>query len=123
MSGKLRDLPIGQQSLPDIINQDCIYVDKTAYIYDLIKGKKYFFLSRPRRFGKTLLISTLSHIFQGDRELFKSLAINSTNYSWETYPVIVISFATMAVKSADVLRSALDKTLQKIATRYKVEFE
>ncbi len=122
MSTSLKDLPIGQQSLPDIINHEYIYVDKTSYIYDLIKGKSYFFLSRPRRFGKTLLISTLSHIFQGNQALFKHLAIDQTNYVWETYPVIVISFATMAV-TANVLRDALNKTLEKIASRYGCTLE
>jgi len=123
MSKKLRDLPIGHQSLPDMINQDYIYIDKTSYIYDLIREKRYYLLTRPRRFGKTLLVSTLSHIFQGNRDLFKSLAIDSTDYNWETYPTIVISFATMAVKSAEVLRSALSETLDTIAAHYSIEIK
>ena len=123
MSTTLRDLSIGQISLPPIINQDVIYVDKTSYIYDLVKTKGFYFITRPRAFGKSLLVSTLSHIFQGNRELFKSLAIASTDYSWETYPIVLISFATMAIQSAEVLRDALNKTVQKIATRYGVELE
>ncbi len=106
-----------------MIEGDFIYIDKTSYIYDLIKGKAYFLLSRPRRFGKTLLVSTMQEIFLGNRELFKGLKIDSTDYSWHTYPVVIISFATMAIKSADVLRQALDKTLKNIAKRYDVEIE
>lgn len=118
-----RLLPIGQQSLPDMINGGFIYIDKTQHIYELVKAKGYYFLSRPRRFGKTLLVSTMEEIFQGNRELFKDLAIASMEYSWEKYPVIVISFATMAPRSATVLRQALDKTIEQIAERYGVEID
>ena len=115
-----RLLPIGHQSLPDMIGDDYIYIDKTSYIYELVKSKGYFFLSRPRRFGKTLLVSTMEEIFLGNRDLFKNLGISSTDYLWKKYPVIVISFATMAPRSATVLRQALDKTIQHIATRYGI---
>ncbi len=121
MSNNVRGLPIGQQLLPDIINQNYIYVDKTSYIFDLINGKRYYFLSRPRRFGKTLLLSTLSEIFQGKKDLFTSLAISRTDYSWEQYPVVTLSFATMAVSSAEILRKALSETLETIAQHYGVE--
>ena len=84
-----KQLPTGIQSFETIRTQNGVYVDKTAHIYNLIKGiKKQFFLSRPRRFGKTLLCSTLTALFQGKRELFEGLAIDKTDWQWESHPVI-----------------------------------
>ena len=70
-----------------------VYVDKTAYLHSLVRQEgNMFFLSRPRRFGKTLAISTLEAIFQGKRDLFKGLAIDQAGYDWETYLAIHIDF-------------------------------
>ncbi len=123
MSEQKRRLPIGQQTLPDIINENFIYVDKTRTIHELIIGKRYFFLSRPRRFGKTLLVSTLQEIFLGNRDLFKSLYIESTDYSWEKYPVITISFATLTTTSAILLRQAIEDMLTALARQYDIELD
>ena len=71
----MKKLPIGLQTFRKLIEDDCVYVDKTRYILELIRSGTYFFLSRPRRFGKSLLISTLKEIFSGQRELFKGLYI------------------------------------------------
>ena len=80
---------IGLQWFPDIINRNCIYVDKTAYVYKLVhNGGKNHFLSRPRRFGKSLLVSTLHAYFEGRKELFKGLAIEKLETEWTAYPVI-----------------------------------
>ncbi|MDY6344375.1 MAG: AAA family ATPase, partial [Sphaerochaetaceae bacterium] len=66
-----------------------VYVDKTAYLHSLVRQEgNMCFLSRPRRFGKTLTVSTLEAIFQGRRELFKGLAIDKTDYDWKPYPII-----------------------------------
>ncbi|MBP5338463.1 MAG: AAA family ATPase, partial [Prevotella sp.] len=74
---------IGLQWFPDIINRNCIYVDKTAYVYKLVhNGGKNHFLSRPRRFGKSLLVSTLHAYFEGRKELFKGLAIEKLETEW-----------------------------------------
>ena len=70
----MRKLPIGIQSFENIRNENYLYVDKTALIYQLVTKGKPYFLSRPRRFGKSLLISTLEAYFQGKKELFKGLA-------------------------------------------------
>ncbi len=123
MSRHKRPLPIGQQSLPDMIKGDFIYIDKTHLIYDLIKNKNYFFLSRPRRFGKTLLISTMEEIFRGNRDLFTSLAIGTSDYSWQAHPVIVVSFATMAPQSATMLEERIHWALDDIAERYGVNIQ
>ncbi len=87
----MKKLPIGIQNLPEIIENNYVYVDKTEYIYRLFTGK-YYFLSRPRRFGKSLLLSTLKEIFSGNRELFQGLWIYD-QIAWEKYPVILIDFS------------------------------
>ena len=71
----MKALPIGIQTFSEIVNHDMVYIDKTDLIYQLVKPQKYFFLSRPRRFGKSLLISTLQAYFEGKKELFKGLKI------------------------------------------------
>ena len=92
---KLKNLPLGIQTFKDIIEDNKLYVDKTKDIYELLKHKdKFFFLSRPRRFGKSLLISTLEQIFLGNKELFKDLWIYD-KIEWKKYPVIRIDFTSM----------------------------
>ncbi len=88
---KLR-LPIGDASFEDIRNRNCYYVDKTPYIQKLTDDGKYWFLSRPRRFGKSVLISTLKELFEGNEKLFRGLHIQ-THWNWDAkYPVIRLSF-------------------------------
>ena len=84
--------PIGIQSFEQIIKDGYVYVDKTALIYDLVTRGKIYFLSRPRRFGKSLLMSTLENYFLGRKELFKGLAIGSLEKEWLEYPVFHIDF-------------------------------
>ena len=84
--------PIGIQSFDQIIEDGYVYVDKTGLIYQLIKEGKIYFLSRPRRFGKSLLVSTLKCYFQGRKELFKGLAIDKLETEWAEYPVFHIDF-------------------------------
>ena len=78
-----------------------VYVDKTALLGDLVTGGRdaYYFISRPRRFGKSLMLSTLKYIFQGKRDLFKGLAIDKLDYDWAEYPVLHFNFATMKVET------------------------
>ena len=80
--------PIGIQSFEDIRRGGYVYVDKTALIYKLAATGKYYFLSRPRRFGKSLLISTMEAYFKGRKELFDGLAIASLEKDWTEYPVL-----------------------------------
>ena len=87
----MKKLPIGIQTFRDIINENYIYIDKTKYALDLIEDYKYVFLSRPRRFGKSLFLDTLQEIFLGNKELFKGLYIYD-KYQFEEYPVIKISW-------------------------------
>ena len=84
--------PIGIQSFDQIINGDYVYVDKTDLVYSLVTEGKIYFLGRPRRFGKSLLVSTLEHYFLGHKELFKGLKIDSLEKDWLEYPVFHIDF-------------------------------
>ena len=85
--------PIGEASFTNLREDNAVYVDKTALIYQLVKQGRYYFLSRPRRFGKSLLVSTLEAYFQGRRELFAGLAIEKLEKEWEEYPVLHVDFS------------------------------
>ena len=85
----MKDLTSSVYSFEDLIQGDFLYVDKTEYIWQLIRpAKEMYFLSRPRRFGKSLTLSTLKSVFEGKKELFKGLAIYDKPYSWEKHPII-----------------------------------
>ena len=83
-----RKLPIGIQTFEKMRAEGCLYVDKTAIIYQIAATKVPYFLSRPRRFGKSLLISTFEAYFQGRKDLFEGLAIEKLETKWEQYPVL-----------------------------------
>ena len=94
----MKELNTSTFNFPAIIENNFLYVDKTEYIWRLIRpGKGEYFMSRPRRFGKSLLISTLKAIFQGRRELFQGLAIDGEDYDWRKYPVIHLDFGSAGV--------------------------
>ena len=96
-------------------------MDKTAYLHSLVRQEgNMFFLSRPRRFGKTLTVSTLEAIFQGRRELFKGLAIDKTDYDWKTYPVIHIDFGNCGRNTAEDLEAWLKKAMRQVALSYGI---
>ena len=78
--------PIGIQSFPDIRERGFVYVDKTAFVYQMALMGKFYFLSRPRRFGKSLLVSTMEAYFLGRKDLFKGLAMEELETEWNTYP-------------------------------------
>ena len=81
--------PIGVQSFTTLREDGYIYVDKTAYIEKLITNGKYYFLSRPRRFGKSLLLSTIEAFYRGQKELFEELAISRMEHDWQPHPVFI----------------------------------
>jgi len=128
MATTKRLLPVGIQDFPDIRTRGFVYVDKTARAYDLITGSgKAFFLSRPRRFGKSLLCSTLRAIFEGRRELFgeiagrPALAIDGLDWEWKAYPVIYLDLNPGDHnKGTVVLNEGLQNTLENTARRYGV---
>ena len=105
--------PIGIQDLGQIIEDGYVYVDKTALVHQLVTTGKVYFLSRPRRFGKSLLVSTLKNYFLGKKELFKGLAIDSLEKDWYEYPVFHIDFNgenfTLAGTLEDKIRGYLER--------------
>ena len=103
--------PIGIQSFEQIIKDGYVYVDKTALIYDLVTRGKIYFLSRPRRFGKSLLMSTLENYFLGRKELFEGLAISSLEKEWLEYPVFHIDFNALNFKESGALDNVLEETV------------
>ncbi|MDD7201256.1 MAG: AAA family ATPase [Spirochaetales bacterium] len=124
MSKQLLPIMTENSSFSNLRESGCIYVDKTGYIAKLIaiSGKMYF-LSRPRRFGKSLTVSTLEAIFQGKRELFKGLAIDQTDYDWKKYPIIHIDFSNCSEKTAEDLNTWLCERLDSIARPYRLRLE
>jgi hypothetical protein len=98
----LKKLPIGISTFKDIISENYTYVDKTELVLNLIENGRYYFLSRPRRFGKSLLLDTLRTVFSGDKGLFQGLAIEH-RYDFKSYPVIYISFASGDLTSKNEL--------------------
>jgi hypothetical protein len=116
----MKKLPIGLQTFSRLINEGYVYVDKTALIYQLITQGSYYFFSRPRRFGKSLLVSTLEAIFLGKKELFSGLAIDTLSYEWKKHPVIKISFAGILHTSPEILENGIKLHLNAIAKNYNV---
>ena len=107
--------PIGIQDFERIIQDGYVYVDKTDLVYRLANEGHIYFLSRPRRFGKSLLLSTLKYYFQGRRDLFRGLAIDRLETDWKEYPVFHLSFAT-----SDFLNAG---TLDVVINKYLADFE
>ncbi len=105
---KLKFCPVGIQTFEKIIEGNYLYIDKTEYVYNLAKSAPtYYFLSRPRRFGKSLLTSTLKSYFEGRRELFKGLAIDKLETEWTQYPVLHFDMSTAKHVDKEQLESML----------------
>ena len=117
----MKQIDTSTYNFPEIIANDFLYIDKTSYVWRLIqKQKGEYFLSRPRRFGKSLLVSTLKAVFQGRRELFKGLAIDKMAYDWKTYPVIHLNFGACMASTPAELSDYLLLRLQECADEYKL---
>ena len=118
----MKRLPIGISDFKELIEGNYVYVDKTEYIHRLIKEGKYYFLSRPRRFGKSLLLSTIRYLFEGKRELFKGLYIED-KWSWEDiYPVIRIDFSEAQVRDEKELEKELKATVIELGKNYNYRY-
>ena len=109
MSSKI--YPIGVQNFESLRNDGYFYIDKTAMVYQLVKTGRYYFLSRPRRFGKSLLISTLEAYFQGKRELFEGLAMEKLEKDWVKYPVLHLDLNTEKYDTPESLENKLNGAL------------
>lgn len=110
--------PIGIQNFERIRREGYVYVDKTALVYKLVSEGSYYFLSRPRRFGKSLLLSTFEAYFEGKRELFDGLAISEKEKEWLAYPILHIDLNTREYKDETSLKEELNKHLEKWEALY-----
>jgi len=103
----VKKLPLGIQNFKKIIEGDYLYADKTRHIYNLLNDASYFFLSRPRRFGKSLLLDTMAEMFKGEKDLFKGLWIYDSDYAFAKHPVIKLDMSNMANNTPDTLEKSL----------------
>ena len=103
--------PIGIQNFEKIRKDGYLYIDKTALIYQLVKTGSYYFLSRPRRFGKSLLLSTLEAYFQGKKELFEGLAMEKLEKDWIRYPILHLDLNAERYSDPGALESILRRYL------------
>jgi hypothetical protein len=118
---EMKKLPVGVQEFRVLREENSIYVDKTEGIHRIATGGNYYFLARPRRFGKSLLLSTLKELFQGNKGLFKGLWIED-KWDWtQTNPVLHISFAAAGIKEVG-LTKAISNLLDREANLHKIEF-
>ena len=117
----LQNLPIGIQNFESLRADGYLYVDKTEIVYRLATTGRYYFLSRPRRFGKSLLLSTLHAYFEGKRELFEGLAVSRLETKWEQHPVLHLDLNTQKYESPEALDELLDKALTRWEGMYGSE--
>ncbi len=113
--------PIGIQTFEDIIQDGFVYVDKTDLVYSMATEGKVYFLSRPRRFGKSLLISTLESYFLGKKELFKGLKIDALEKEWKVYPVLHVDFGAGKFLDVNALQEVLDGQFSEWEDAYHVK--
>lgn len=103
--------PIGIQNFESLRKDGYVYVDKTAFVYQLVNTGRYYFLSRPRRFGKSLLLSTLEAYLQGKRELFEGLAIEKLEMKWTKHPILHLDLNTEKYDTPEALENVLNDAL------------
>ncbi|MEE6159956.1 AAA family ATPase [Cylindrospermopsis raciborskii DSH] len=119
----VKNLPLGINTLDKMRGSNCVYVDKTSFALRLIKQPGAFFLSRPRRFGKSLFVDTLKEIFEGNEKLFEGLYIHD-KWDWSRkFPVIKIDFADGVLKNREELDKRVLDLLRKNAERLGVSYE
>jgi hypothetical protein len=119
----MKKLPVGIQTFREIIEGGYVYADKTEYVYRLATEGKYYFLSRPRRFGKSLLIDTLKELFEGNRRIFKDLWIDGSDYDFRSYPVIRLDMTQVNTITHDKLEETLSGRIKDMAREAGVDVE
>ena len=114
----MKKLPLGIQNLREIVEENHVYVDKTRFVHDLITSGKCYFLSRPRRFGKSLLLDTIAEVFKGSKDLFKGLWIHGSDYDFASYPVVRLDMSNLDTRTPKIFENELAARL-----RYTLEEE
>ena len=117
---QLKQLPVGIQTFEKIIDNDMLYIDKTEYIWKMIHLSNYIFLSRPRRFGKSLLVSTLQAYFEGRKDLFKGLFIETVEKEWTQYPVLRFDMSSGKHMEKEQLERYLGNRLAEYEKNYGI---
>ena len=115
--------PIGIQSFDQLIEDGYVYIDKTDMVYSLATEGKIYFLSRPRRFGKSLLVSTLKNYFLGRKELFKGLKIDALEKDWKVYPVFHVDFNGSNFTKQGILENRLGSYISDWEKQYALDSE
>jgi hypothetical protein len=119
----LPKMPLDLSTFRELRKSHYLYVDKTKYAYSIITEGRRYFLSRPRRFGKSLFVSTLREILYGNKDLFDGLYIANTDYHWDKYGVIEFDLSALGIDSPETLKSGLCQALEEIACDYALEIE
>lgn len=118
----LQKLPIDVSAFDIMRADNYLYIDKTEIIHDLVTAGRFYFLSRPRRFGKSLFLSTLQELFEGNKKLFKDLWIGKENrYDWAAYPVIYLNFSDLDIATSHELKMSLSWKLNAIAKKHGID--
>ena len=113
---KPQRLPVGDSSFESIRANNCVYVDKTQHLFRMADEGKYYFMSRPRRFGKSLTVSTLRCMFQGKKDLFEGLWIaDNPEWEWKPYPVVFFDFNGISHDTPENMKLSLQRTMQQAA--------
>jgi hypothetical protein len=115
----MKKLPLGMQDFKEIISEGYVYVDKTRYIHEMLNTGKSYFISRPRRFGKTLTVSTLYYLFKGEKELFRDTYIYD-QWDFKVYPVIRMSMIGIDTRSPETVEKGLRFKLKEIYDEYGI---
>lgn len=115
--------PIGIQNFKSLISEGYLYIDKTNLIYRIVNEGKYYFLSRPRRFGKSMLLSTIKSYCEGKQELFEGLAISKLETKWEKYPILHIDFNAREYKDESSLTAEMNRHLEEWEKEYGDNFK
>ena len=119
----MREIAIDLSSFEEVIEGNYIYVDKTKFVYNIATKSKYYFLSRPRRFGKSLFVNTLKTFYEGKKEFFKDLYIYDKEWEWEEYPIIKLDFNMITTTNVDDFRRNVESELKEVADKYKIKLE
>ncbi|MBO5307358.1 MAG: AAA family ATPase, partial [Lentisphaeria bacterium] len=120
----MKDITSYVYNFEELIQGNFLYVDKTEYIWQLIRPSSAgYFLSRPRRFGKSLTVSTLKAVFEGKKELFKGLAIYDKPYDWKPYPVIHLDLNGWNFNTCEEVRSSLCGLVRECAEDHHVKIQ
>ena len=122
MENKIK-YPVGEQSFERLRKEGFLYIDKTSFVERIISGEKYYFLARPRRFGKSLFLSTLKAFFEGRKDLFQGLYAENIDWDWEDYPVFHLDFNSQRYHDHSDLNAIIENFLIRHEKQYGIEVE